>query len=245
MPIPKNFAIITRPRIEVEKVEKKKCEIDVLLNFPGAWKAINEKWLESPQRLKYGQIEFVSEIEDYRHFKAYITYARKGIAAKEYTEEEAEFDIWQHKNGFSLVVNAPKELAELAATFLSVYVYKDPFALRIRRMNMEDFLALIRYTHSIGGKVITIHLRYVKTEDMGEISVLKISGKDIEKANVNRLLSAAKKVTRIGFQIPFLGGEEYKFWIGHWGGGTIYTPPLSEVHHIWNLVNFFENAIKE
>ena len=80
---------------------------------------------------------------------------------------------------------------------------------------------------------------------MGELSVLKLSGRDIEGTSVDQLLSAAKKITRIGFQIPLIGEDEYKFWIGHWGGGTIYTPSMSEAHHIWNLLKFFEDALRE
>jgi len=245
MPLPKNFAILTKPRIEVNKVEKKRYGIDILMNFPGAWKAIDEKWLETPKRLRDGELELLSDLGDYRHFKVRIDYSRKGIAAKEYSEEKAEFEVWQHKNGFSLVVNAPKDLAELTATFLSVAIYKDPFAVRMRKLNREDFMALVQHARSRGGRVIVLQLRYVKTEEMGELSVLKISGKSIEGQNVDRLLNAARKVTRIGFQIPNLSKEQFKFWVGHWGGGTIYTPSMSDPHHIWSLVKFFEDALKD
>jgi len=68
------------------------------------------------------------------------------------TKELAEFEIWQHKKGLSLVVNAPRELAELASTFLSVAKYNDPFAVKLRKLGKEDFLALIRYVRSLGEK---------------------------------------------------------------------------------------------
>lgn len=244
MPLPKNFAILTRPRMEVEDMESK-YKIDALMNFPGAWKAVDGKWLESPDRLKDGELVLLSSTTEYRHFKVWFEYSRKGIAAKEYRMERAEFEIWQHKNGLSLVVNAPRELAELSATFLSVATYKDPFAVKIRKLNREDFLTLIQRVKSLGGKITVLQLRYVKTEDMGELSVLKVSGKYMEDQNVNRLLNAAKKITRIGFQIPNLGGEEFKFWVGHWGGGTIYTPSMSEPHHIWCLIKFFEDSLQQ
>jgi len=245
MPLPKNFAILTRPRIEVDRVDEKKYSLDSLMNFPGAWKALKEKWLEIPKRLMDGEIQLLSDFADYRHFMVSINYKRKGIAAKEYRVERAEFEVWQHKNGFSLVVNAPRELAELAATFLSVAVYKDPFAVRMRKLGREDFLTLLQYVRSIGGRVTALQLRYVKTVDMGNLSVLKISGEAIEGENVEKLLNAARKITRIGFQIPNLSGEQFKFWVGHWGGGTIYSPTMSKPHHAWSLIKFFEEALKE
>jgi hypothetical protein len=98
---------------------------------------------------------------------------------------------------------------------------------------------------SLGGKVTLLRLRYVKTEDMGELSVLKISGRSMEEQNINRLLNATKKITCIGFHIPNLGGEEFKFWAGHWGGGTIYAPSVLKPHHIWCLIKFFENSLKQ
>jgi len=245
MPLPKNFAILTRPRMEVNKVEKKRYKIDILMNFPGAWKAIGEKWLETPKRLKDGELELLSDSMDYRHFMVRINYRRRGIAAKEYSEEKAEFEVWQHKNGFSLVVNAPKDLAELTAAFLSVAIYKDPFAMKIRKLRREDFMTLIQHARSLGGRVIVLQLRYVKTEEMGELSVLKISGKSIEGKSIDKLMNAARKVTRIGFHIPNLGKEQFKFWVGHWGGGTIYTPSMSKPHHIWSLVKFFEDSLKD
>jgi hypothetical protein len=245
MPIPKNFAILTKPRIEVDRVDEKKYNLDFLMNFPGAWKALNEKWLETPRRLIDGEIQLLSDFTDYRHFVISINYTRKGIAAKEYREEKAEFEVWQHKNGFSLVVNAPRELAELTATFLSVAVYKDPFAVRIRKLSQEDFFTLLQYVRGIGGRVIVLQLRYVKTVDMGELSVLKISGETIEGESIEKLLNAARKITRIGFQIPTLNGERFKFWVGHWGGGTIYSPTMSKPHHAWSLIKFFEEALKE
>lgn len=243
MPLPKNFAILTKPRVEVESVKEKVYKIDKLMNFPGAWKAVSNKWLETPERLKDGELSLLSEGEEYRHFKVWFDYYRKGIAAKEYTLERAEFEIWQHKGGFSLVVNAPRELAELSATFLSTAIYNDPFAIRVRRLNRDDFITLIRYIRSLGGKVTIIHLRYVKTEDMGELSVLKISGKKMDERNIDRLLDVAKKITRVGFQVSNLSQEEYRFWVGHWGGGTIYTPSMSEPHHSWILIKLFENSL--
>jgi len=245
MPLPKNFAILTKPRIEVDRVDEEKYNLDLLMNFPGAWKALNEKWLETPKRLIDGEIQLLSDFTDYRHFAISINYTKKGIAAKEYREEKAEFEVWQHKNGFSLVVNAPRELAELTATFLSVAVYKDPFAVRIRKLSQEDFFTLLRYVRGIGGRVIVLQLRHVKTVDMGELSVLKISGETIEGESIEKLLNAARKITRIGFQIPNLNGEQFKFWVGHWGGGTIYSPTMSKPHHAWSLIKFFEGALKE
>jgi len=243
MPLPKNFAILTKPRIEVDKIERKDYELGLLMNFPGAWKAINNKWLEDPDRLQDGGICFLSDQGEFRHFKVWFKYRRRGIAARNYVTEDAEFELWQHKNGFSLAVNAPKALAELAANLLSVAIYKDPFAVRIRKIRKEDFLALVQYTRSIGGKVVVLHLRHIRTEDMGILSVLKISGMDMKRANVDKLLNAAKRVTRIGFYIPNLGGTEFKFWIGHWGGGTIYLPPILEPHHVWTLIRFFEGVL--
>jgi hypothetical protein len=244
MPLPRNFAILTRPRIEGESISmNSRFKIQVLMSYPGAWKAINAKWLESPEKLKDGELALVSETEEYVRYGVWFNYYRKGIAAKEYHLEKAEFEIWQHKNGLSLVVNAPRELAELSATFLSVVRYNDPFAVKIRKLKKEDFLALIQYVKTLGGKVIVLQLRHVKTEDMGELSVLKISGKAMEEQNINKLLNATKKITRIGFHIPKLGGEEFKFWVGHWGGGTIYAPSMSEPHHIWSLIKFFENSL--
>jgi len=246
MTLPKNFAILTRPRVEIKDISMdNKFKISVLMSFPGAWKAIDAKWLESPERLKDGELTLVSEIGEYIHHRIWFDYYKKGIAAKDYHLERAEFEIWQHKNGFSLVVNAPRELAELSAAFLSVARYRDPFAVRIRKLNKEDFLTLIRHVKSLGGEITVLQLRYVKTEDMGELSVLKISGKSIGEQNIDKLLNAARKVTRIGFHIPNLGGEEFKFWIGHWGGGTIYTPSMSEPHHIWNLIKFFEDSFQQ
>jgi len=246
MPLPKNFAILTRPRVEGENVmDVTEFRLNVLMEFPGAWKAIDEKWLGPPGRLKDGGLRLISENEGYAHYRVWFTYLRKGIAAREYREEEAEFEIWQHRNGFSLAVNAPRELAELAATFLSVVRYKDPFAMRLRRLSKEDFLALIRHTRLLGGRITILHLRHVKTEDMGELSILKISGKDMKEGNVDELLAAAKKITRLGFHIPNLGGEEFKFWIGHWGGGTIYSPSMSEPHHAWRLIEFFEGSFQQ
>ena len=239
MPLPKNFAILTKPRVDVSKIQQKKYGIEVLLNFPGAWKAIDEKWLEAPNRLKGGGLDLLSDLGEFRHFKVYFNYFRKGIAAKEYTEERAEFEVWQHKNGFSLVVNAPRDLAKLAATFISTAIYKDPFSIRIRSLDRDDFIALVRYVRTRGGKVTVLQLRRVETSDMGVLSVLKISsGQGIKDQDVDRFLNAAKKVTRIGFQIPNLNNEQFKFWVGHWGGGTIYTPSLTEPHHAWSLVKF-------
>jgi hypothetical protein len=241
MPLPKNFAVLTRPRVDIKDLSNK-YGIDTLMNFPGAWKAISERWLESG-RLKDGELRLLSEIEEYMHYRVWFDYSRRGIAEKEYHMERAEFEIWQHKNGFSLVVNAPRELAELSATFLSVAKYGDPFAIRVRRMGREDFLALIQHANSLGGKVTVLQLRDIRTEDMGELSSLKISGKSMEDQNVSKLLNAAKRITRIGFQIPNLGGEEFRFWVGHWGGGTIYTPSMSEPHHAWSLIKFFEDSL--
>jgi hypothetical protein len=93
---------------------------------------------------------------------------------------------------------------------------------------------------SLGGEITVLQLRYVKTEDMGKLSVLKISGKGMGEQNINKLLNAARKITRIGFHIPNLGGEEFKFWIGHWGGGTIYAFPCQSPNHIWSLIKFFK-----
>jgi len=255
MPIPKNFAILTKPRIEVDRVDEKKYNLDFLMNFPGAWKALNEKWLETPKRLIDGEFQLLSDFADYRHFMVSINYTRKGIAAKEYREEKAEFEVWQHKNGFSLVVNAPRELAELTATFLSVAVYKDPFAVRMRKLSREDFFTLLQYVRDIGGLVFVWQLRYVKTVDMGILSALgevpgfkiskKISLETIEGEVIEKLLNATRRVTRIGFQIPNLSGEQFKFWVGHWGGGTIYSPTMSKPHHAWSLIKFFEEALKE
>jgi len=243
MTLPKNFAVLTRPRIEPKDMDLgKEFKLDILMKFPGAWKAIDAKWLETPGRLKDGGLTLVSEDEDYAHYRVWFDYFRKGIAAKEYRLEKAEFEIWQHKNGLSLVVNAPRELAELSATFLSVVRCRDPFAIRLHKLNKEDFITLIQYVRSLGGKVTVLQLRYVRTEDMGELSSLKVSGKDMEEQNIEKLLSAARKVTRIGFYIPNLGGEVFKFWVGHWGGGTIYMPLTLEPHHIWRLIDFFENS---
>ncbi|MEO0252421.1 MAG: hypothetical protein ABIM44_09345 [candidate division WOR-3 bacterium] len=245
MPLPKNFAILTKPRVEVKDVKERVHKLDKLMNFPGAWKALSEKWLNTPSRLKDGELSLLSEDEEYRHFRVWFDYYRKGIAAKEYTLERAEFEIWQHRGGISLVVNAPRELAELSATFLSAAIYNDPFTLRARKLSRDDFMALIRHVKSLGGKVTVIQLRYVKTEDMGELSVLKLSGKNMDERNIDRLLSAARKITRVGFQISNLGREEYRFWAGHWGGGTIYTPSMSEPHHSWLLIKFFESALSD
>jgi hypothetical protein len=246
MTLPKNFAILTRPRIEPKSLDvNKEFKLDIMMEFPGAWKAINAKWLEAPERLKDGGLILVSEDENYAHYKVWFEYLRKGIAAKEYRAERAEFEIWQHKDGLSVVVNAPRELAELSATLLSIVKCNDPFAIRLYKLNKENFVTLIQYVRSLGGKVTVLQLRYVKTEDMGELSSLKISGKTMEGQNVDKLLSAARKVTRVGFYLPNLGGEGFKFWIGHWGGGTIYTPVILEPRHIWCLIRFFENSLKD
>jgi hypothetical protein len=243
MVLPKNFAILTRPRIETKSEgANKEFRLDELMKFPGAWKAIDPKWLEIPERLKDGGLMLVSEDENYARYKVWFDYLRKGIAAKEYRLERAEFEIWEHKNGLSLVVNAPRELAELSATFLAVIKCKDPFAIRLYKLNKENFIALIQHVRSLGGKVTVLQLRFVRTEDMGELSSLKISGKDLEEQNIDKLLSAAKKITRVGFYIPYLG-EVFKFWVGHWGGGTIYMPIIIEPHHVWKLIEFFEKSI--
>jgi len=240
IPLPKNFTILNRPRREVDRIEDKKYGLDVLMNFQGAWRALNSKWLEDPDSLRQGELCLISDRGEFRHFRVSIEYMKKGIAAKKPSPEEAEFELWQHKDGFSVIINAPRALAELTATFLSVVIYKDPFAIRVRKVRKKDFFLLVRHARSLGGKVTTIHLRHVKTEDMGDLSVLKISGKNIEGPNVDKLLNVAGRITRIGFQIPNLGGEEYRFWIGHWGGGTIYMPSMTEPHHAWNLIRFFE-----
>jgi len=65
----------------------------------------------------------------------------------------------------------------------------------------------------------------------------------MEEQNIDKLLNTAKKITRIGFHIPNFGGEEYRFWVGHWGGGTIYTPYILKPHHIWSLIKFFESSL--
>lgn len=246
MPLPTNFTILTRPREEIVKVEKTTFGLEVLMDFPSAWRALGSKWMDSPERLKEGELQLLSEEGEFRHFKVWIKYEKKGIAAKEYSLEKAEFQVWQHKNGFSLIINAPRILAELSACLLSVAIYKDPFAIRVHKIRKEDFLTLISYVKSLGGKVVVLHLRGINTEDMGNLSVFKVSGKDLEKSqDIDRFLEVAKKVTRIGFQIPNLGGTEFRFWLGHWGGGTIYLPSMTEPHHVWNLIRFFEKAFKE
>jgi len=244
MPLPKNFAILTRPRREVNSVKVRSYSLDSLLNFPGAWKAISSRWLEDPNRLQDGGIRLLSDEGEYRHYKVWFRYLRRGIASRRYMPDEAEFELWQHKGGFSLVVNAPKALAELTATLLSTAIYKDPFAVRVRRLEKDDFLTLVRYVRSIGGKVVVLHLRYIRTEDMGDLSVLKMSGPNMKRENIDRLLGVARRVTRVGFHIPNMGGTEFKFWVGHWGGGTIYLPPTLEPHHVWSLIRFFENALR-
>jgi hypothetical protein len=244
MTLPKNFTVLAKPRKKINKVKRKCYGLEILMNFPGAWKALGSRWMQDSERLKGGELYLLSDEGEFRHFKVWIEYCRKGIAAREYTVEKAEFELWQHKNGFSLVINAPRVLAELTSTFLSVAIYRDPFAVRVRRIEKEDFLALLRYARSLGGKVTVLQLRHVKTEDMGNLSVLKISGRDMEGPNVDKLVNEARKVTRIGFQIPNLGGTEFRFWVGHWGGGTIYFPSMRVPHHAWNLIRFFEDVLK-
>jgi len=239
---PKNFVIISKPRKEVHRIEKKHFGLDVLMNFPGAWRALNRKWVENPDLLKAGEIKLLSEIDEFRHFLVKIKYLRKGIASKHFFEDDAEFELWQHINGFSLAVNATEDLAEIAAVMLSVGIYRDPFALRIRRISKEDFLALVRYVKSLGGVVNILHLRWVRTEK-GILSTFKISGKTLNGFDIEKLIEASKRVTRIGFHIPNLGGTEFNFWVAHWGGGTIYIPQMPERHNIWSLILFFERAL--
>ncbi len=243
MTAPKNFVIISKPRREIYKVERNHFSLNDLMNFPGAWKALNQKWIENPDLLKAGEIRLLSEIDEFRHFLVRITYLRKGIASKDFFTDNAEFELWQHIDGFSLAVNATEDLAEIAAVMLSVGIYKDPFALRIRRMSKKDFLALVRYVKSVGGDVNILHLRWVRTEK-GILSTFKISGRTLEEFDIEKLIEASKKVTRIGFYIPNLGGTEFKFWIAHWGGGTIYTPQILERHNIWSLILFFEKVLE-
>ena len=42
MTLPKNFAILTKPRVESENIGNE-FKLDTLMGFPGAWKAINAK----------------------------------------------------------------------------------------------------------------------------------------------------------------------------------------------------------
>lgn len=234
MPEPKGFAIIVPNRKDIS-LKKKSIMLAELKEFPGSWKV---KWLDKITR---GALRLSSEVDDIRHFNVEMEYMQWRVLAKSAEKVPGNFDVWQHKNGYAVAVNCPKNLVDATAALLSLSVYGDLAGFSSKNLHKADFIAIQKYAFGLGGVMAALHLRNIKVGD-SEMSVYNITGKNI--GNPEKLIKAAKKVKRMGFRFPRLGDSEFHFWVADWGGGTLYQPSEFLPHQVIALAKFFEEALK-
>jgi hypothetical protein len=235
----REFALF-RQYLEDVSLKKGKYPLKKLMDFPGSsclWKSGEE------DIVKEGELELVSEIQEFREFDITFKYRRrKTQISDESLIETGKFKLWQHKRGLAVAIDSPRLLSNVAASFLSVVQYNELKAIKPLEMNTKEFLALRKHAIELDGKVTMLHLKNVESNNI-KLSVFQVHGNDLEKMDVEKMLIGAKKIKRVGFSIPNLMGESYSFWVADWGGGAIYKPTELLPHQIAGILEFFEDSL--
>lgn len=238
----KEYGLFKTPLQDAAPKEKE-YPFEVFADFPESWKVVD------PDLVKEGHLRLLSETDKFRHFEFELKYRkRRALIAEEATTESGKFSIWQHKGGFAMAVNSSKEISEVAGAFLSVILYGDLHSIKLHRINRPEFLVVAKHAKSLEGEISLLHLTKIRTK-AGNLSVFHVTGENPVTVcehlglDVNKLINSSENIRRMGFRIPRLGDSAFNFWIGHWGGGTLYSPDEFLPHQVQSLLKFFEDAL--